>query len=431
MTIQSIATSAVVETMDRPNPFVSHPLPQPLTPQPGEPLSRASASFTHAPTTIQARADSTARHVSRTATSYRPARRFDRRPMIALLIAAHNEEMVLTNTVRSAIRAGMPRRDIYVVDDNSSDSTSAIARDLLGAGNVVRVDRSGKGLALSKAAKHFGLTRRYQWIHIADADGGFAPDYFAVFRSHLDIKYAAATGYIKSLPGGAVSKYRVFEYTIGLEIHRRFQALTDTVTVIPGPTSCFRADVFSQVDFANHSLTEDFDVTLQIHRKKLGRIQFITKAVAYTQDPMTVQDFVKQITRWYRGLMQGIRTHRIGWRMQRIDAYLTYQLAQNLLFFASYFLIAPLIAIAKGEPGVLAIVFLYDAVLTAGMTVAVAAYTRRWDILSAFPHIYALRWVSLAVFLRAVVEVSLMGKYRDSGGAWNSVARYQQPTPTA
>lgn len=350
---------------------------------------------------------------------------FSRRPMLALLIAAHDEEMVLENTILSAIRAGMQRRHIYVVDDNSADRTSEIARRLLGRDNVIKVGRSGKGLALTKASVHFQLPRRYRWIHIADADGGFAPDYFTVFRRELRVKYAAATGYIRSLPGGPISQYRVFEYTIGMDIHRRFQALTHTITVIPGPTSCFRSDVFGKVDFANDSLTEDFDVTIQIHRQKLGKIQFIPQAVAYTQDPKTLKDFVKQITRWNRGVMQGIRRHGVGRQLNRLDAYLSYQVLQNMTFFLSYGLLMPFLAIANSSLAVVAITFLYDVAITAFMAVAVAARAQRWDILAAFPHIYVLRWVSVAVFLRAFTEVILLGRFRDTNGTWNSAQRYK------
>lgn len=359
--------------------------------------------------------------------AYSSVNAFRRRPMLCLLIAAHNEELVLENTVRSAMRAGMQRQHIYIVDDNSTDRTSEIAASLVGPGNVIKVSRSGKGLALTKASKHFQLTRRYRWIHIADADGAFAPNYFTVFRSRLRVRYAAATGYIKSLPGGPVSQYRVFDYTIGLEIYRRFQSATGTITVIPGPTSCFRADVFGKLNFANDSLTEDFDATLQLYRKGLGRIQYIMDAVAYTQDPLTVRDFYKQITRWFRGLMQGVRSHRIGRQLTRIDAYMSYQLVQNFAFFASYFIIVPLAAIIAQSPAIIAATFLYDVVLTALLTVAVAAYTRRWDILGAFPHIYILRWLTMFVFLKAVWEVTILGRFRGAGGSWTSVKRYQQP----
>lgn len=345
--------------------------------------------------------------------------------MLALLIAAHNEELVLENTIRSALRAGMTREHIYVVDDNSSDRTSEIARSVLGPHNVIKVGRSGKGLALSKANKHFNLTRRYRWIHIADADGSFSPDYFKIFRKQLRVKYAAATGYVRSLPGGPISQYRVMEYTVGQEIHRRFQALTHTITVIPGPTSCFRADVFARVDFANKSLCEDFDVTLQIHRKKLGKIQFIPQAIAYTQDPQNMADFTKQITRWNRGVLQGVRRHGIGRKATRLDAYLSYQVAQNLMFFASYALVVPFLALTRNSAEVVALTFLYDVCITAVITLAVAMRAHRFDILAAFPHIYAFRFVSLFVFLKAFMEVIVLRRFKHSSGAWTTVQRYK------
>ncbi|HUS26043.1 MAG TPA: glycosyltransferase family 2 protein [Nevskiaceae bacterium] len=349
-----------------------------------------------------------------------------RRPaksMLALLVAAHNEEMVIEQTLRSAIRAGMRTEDIYVVDDNSGDNTSALARGILGPNNVIKVRRSGKGLALTKAARKFRLTKRYRWIHIADADGGFAPDYFNVFRRELRVSYAAATGYVRSLPGSNISEYRVFEYTIGMELHRRFQAAVHVVSVIPGPSSCFRADVFEQLDFANRSLTEDLDVTLQLHRKRLGKVQFIPKAVAYTQDPQNIQDFIKQITRWNRGIVQAIKRHKIGLHRQRIDVYLSYQVLQNMLFAANYLLVVPYLAWRRESWGIVSAAFVFDIALTFGLTFIVAVRAHRKDILSAFPVIYILRWVTMIVFLRACVEVFILGRFKVSDGVWNTAGR--------
>ena len=351
-----------------------------------------------------------------------------KKPMIALLIAAHDEELVIEQTIRSAIRAGQSAKHIYVVDDNSTDDTSLIATHILGAKNVLRVGRSGKGLALTKGAKHFDLVNRYAWIHIADADGGFVRDYFKIMRSSLNPKFAAATGYVRSLPSGSVGQYRVFEYTLGQELHRRFQALTHTVPVIPGPTSVFRADVFAKVNFANKSLTEDFDVTLQIHRQKLGRIQFISRAVAYTQDPRNIRDFTKQITRWNRGMLQSITRHRIGRRVNRIDAYLSYQIIQNFLFLASFLIILPVACLYYGSWNTLALAFLTDIGLMLVLTALTALKAGRYDIISAFPQIYLMRAVTLAVFTRAFFEIVVLRKFRTSEGIWNTAGRRYKNT---
>jgi cellulose synthase/poly-beta-1,6-N-acetylglucosamine synthase-like glycosyltransferase len=342
---------------------------------------------------------------------------------LALLIAAHDEELVIEQTIRSAIRAGMEPRHIYIVDDNSSDKTSKIATSIVGPHNVLRVGRSGKGLALTKAAHEFDLVNRYNWIHIADADGGFAEDYFKIFRNTLRSKYAAATGYVRSLPGSSIGQYRVFEYTLGMELHRRFQAMTHTITVIPGPTSCFRSDVFAKLNFANKSLTEDFDVTIQIHRQKLGKIQFIPKAVAYTQDPRNIADFTKQITRWNRGIMQGIKRHHIGFRRSRIDAYISYQILQNFMLIANYGFVLPYLAHKAHSLDVLAIAFLMDVTLMLSLTFLTAMKANRKDILSAFPQIYLYRWLTLYVFLKSFIEVIIFRKFKASEGIWGTAGR--------
>jgi poly-beta-1,6-N-acetyl-D-glucosamine synthase len=334
------------------------------------------------------------------------------RRKLALVIPAHNEEVVLGSTIASAIAAGQLARDIFVVDDNSSDRTAEIATALVGHENVLSVPQSGKGRAIEQLVRTFTLTQRYEWIHIADADGVFAKDYFAIFRRALQKTDAvAATGYIRSLPGGWISKYRVYEYTVGLEIMRRIQNWLGVITVMPGPTSAFRSNIWDKLDFAVDSLTEDFEVTLQIHRQKLGKIAYIPRAKTFTQDPKNLHDYVKQITRWYRWNFRGMQRHGIGRRMQRIDAYITYILFEQFLFLAELVTI-PTIAITDHAPFLIAIAFLSDLTVFLATTMWVAALNRRADILEAFPLFYLLRFANLFIFLKAFVEVIILRKYQ-------------------
>ncbi|HSE29572.1 MAG TPA: glycosyltransferase family 2 protein [Candidatus Saccharimonadales bacterium] len=353
-----------------------------------------------------------------------------RKNTLCLLISAHNEEQVLEYTLRSAIAAGMKPSDIYVVDDFSNDKTSAVAKSVLGRENVMRVKRSGKGLALTKAARKFDLVERYKWIHLADGDGSFSSNYFKVFRKNLRVSNAAATGYIRSLKGSIVGQFRVVEYAIGMDIVRRFQDLAGIISIIPGPTSCFRSDVFRQVAFNTGALAEDFDVTLQIHRKNLGTIQFIEEAVAYTQDPLTFRDFVKQIHRWNKGVLQGLFTHKIGTKISKLDAYLSYQVGLNLAMFTSYVVVMPIIAAERGFAEIIAATFMIDVIVAAVVAAFAAMRSNRWDIFNAFPHLYIYRWVSLLVFIWCFVEVVILGRDRSKHGkkvlAWEGVKRRAQ-----
>lgn len=353
-----------------------------------------------------------------------------KRSKVALLIAAHNEELVLENTIRSAIKAGQHKKNIFVVDDNSSDTTSEIARKLIPSENVIKVGRSGKGLALMRGTEHFNLTKRYEWVHIADADGAFSSDYFKVLRSELDPANAAATGYIKSLPGGIISQCRVYEYAIGMELMRRFQNIFGVIPIIPGATSCFRSDVFERVDFNSGSMTEDFDVTVQIHREKMGKIQFIPEMTAFTQDPKDLDDYMKQVNRWNRGFMQVIRRHNLGMKLFAIDSYISYQLFVSFFYIINFALWIPFLVISSGNLALLAVIFVSDVIFTFGMVVAAAGASRRWDILGAFPHIYGMRWLNMALFVKAVVEVFILGKFKVSNGLWDTAGRRYKPTAT-
>ena len=128
---------------------------------------------------------------------------------MALIIPGHNEALVIQDTIKSAINAGQPIQDIYMVDDNSDDGTAKLAQTVLKPNHVLSVTRSGKAGAIMKALKYWDIANNYEWVHIADADSMFESHYFAEFTSHLDPKkYAAATGYVKSLKSNWISKYR-------------------------------------------------------------------------------------------------------------------------------------------------------------------------------------------------------------------------------
>jgi len=338
-----------------------------------------------------------------------------RRKKLALLIPAHNEELVLEATVRSAVRAGQNIRDIYIVNDGSKDDTENIARRLVGLSNTISIQQSGKAMALKKGADHFGITKKYNWIHIADADGGFDPRYFNTLRRELRVMYPAATGYVKSMPGSLIGAFRVVEYTWGMEFIRRFQAWFGLISVIPGPTSIFRADVFDTIEFGHKLLTEDFDFTLQLHRQKLGYIQFIPQAKVQTQDPGTFKDYVKQIKRWNRGTWQIIRFRKIGFGFQRIDAYLMFQIIQNFLFFTVYAIVLPFLAIHSHAFTLVAVSFLYDVGLYWLIVGFAAHYTRRYDILFAFPFLYIFRLVSIGIFMWTFMEVIVLRRWKPTG----------------
>jgi cellulose synthase/poly-beta-1,6-N-acetylglucosamine synthase-like glycosyltransferase len=346
---------------------------------------------------------------------------------LVLLLPAHNEELIIAETIRSAVAAGQPKHDIYVVNDNSSDKTEEIAIRMLGQNNVLTVGRSGKALAVKKAIDHFNLVSQYTWLHIADADSIFSQDYFRHYRSKLDPqKYAVAVGFVQSLRGNWISTYRALTYTYSQQVARRVQSHLGMISVFPGPITCFRTDIIKDLEFGGSSLTEDFDITLQVHRKKLGKILFIPKAVNFTQDPQSLSDFCKQNMRWQRGFFQGVKKYGIGLHGQRIDISLGYQMLQTLLFLVLLFVWLPYAIIVTGNWMIIPVVVAVDIILNGTIALFSSVAAKRWMLIGALPYFYFLRWIETGIYVKAFFEVIVMKRFQEEIIGWSTAGRRYQ-----
>ncbi len=355
-----------------------------------------------------------------------------RQKKMALLLPAHNEELIIATTIRSAILAGQKKRDIYVVDDASTDATKFIAIKILGSANVYSVKRSGKALAVKKAIKKFKIIKGYEWLHVADSDSVFSPNYFRIFRKKLDSKkYAVAIGFVQSLRGNWISSYRAFSYTYGQHFYRRIQSMLGMVSVFPGPVTCFRTDILSKLDINGHNVTEDFDITLQVHRKKLGKVIYIPKAVNYTQDPQSYSDFCKQSMRWYRGFFQGIREYKIGLRAQKIDIGIGFQLLQTILFFFQVLVLYPIILAYTHRWLMIPIAISIDFIVTSFLTILSAFALKRWSLLGILPYFYFLRVTEIVLYFTAFIEIYVLKRFVSGAQGWSTEGRRYKLDSTA
>ncbi len=353
----------------------------------------------------------------------RPPKTYRPRRKLALLLPGHNEELIIAATITSAIKAGQKKRDIFVVNDASTDATRKIATELLGRENVLNVQRSGKALAVKKAIKKFNIRKDYQWLHVADADSVFAPNYFRIYRRKLSKDYVVAIGFVQSLRGNWISTYRAFSYTYGQHLYRRLQSVLGMVSVFPGPVTSFRTDILSKLEIDNNNVTEDFDITLQVHRKRLGKILYIPQAINYTQDPQTFSDFCKQSTRWYTGFFQGIQEYRIGLQRQRIDVGIGFQILQTVFFLVQVFILFPIVMISTHHWLAIPLAITTDFILTSVITIISAIAIRRWTMLGILPYFYFLRVAELVLYFTAFFKVLAFRSHKKATHGWATEGR--------
>jgi len=164
------------------------------------------------------------------------------------------------------------------------------------------------------------------------------------------------------------------------------------------------------------------------NKSKLGKIKFIETAIARTQDPHDLKNYIKQITRWNRGNLQLFVRNKMWRKVTRVNSFITYQVLQNMLFATMYGVALPILSLLTGSLYFIAVTFVIDVLTIIGFALYTAMRTKRFETLTSFPLTYFLRWVQLVVFVKCFFEVVVLRRYRISHGSWETVARIEQRT---
>lgn len=337
---------------------------------------------------------------------------------VSLLIPAHNEELVIEDTILGALAAGVKRRDIYVVDDSSTDRTFKLAKAALGEKNTLRVKRSGKAGSLTQAIEHFKLGRRYDWIQMIDADSVFSPDYFTEIRKCFRPGVVAVIGQVKSLENNWLTSFRTFEYTIGHDFYKYIQSLFNMIAIMPGPATCLSTKILPKITFATDTLTEDFDLTIQIHHQKLGRIAYAPSALSFTQDPSTLSGYIRQVNRWYTGFFQVLKKYRVGTKLRKIDLLLIF-LAIDGVFYAFEIVVLSILSLIRDHNLNFMLIFAVDFIVLSILVIYAALRTGRLDVILPLPLYYIIRVINLVLFIWAPIKVYLIERSL-SKVSWNT-----------
>ena len=229
-------------------------------------------------------------------------------PKVSVIIPAYNEEKVLKKTLESMVETQYPRKEIIFVDDGSTDGTLDIAREFKNQITVLHKENGGKASALN-----YGLVyAKGEIIVIVDADTIIGRNSLKEIVKGFEVNehVAAVAGNIKVRNRvNWITKCQALEYLTGIQVIRRAFDSFGSITVVPGALGAFKKECISGTgSYGKETIVEDFDQTIKL--LKAGLItQGSIKAVAYTEAPATLGDFVKQRKRWYRGNIQVLKRH--------------------------------------------------------------------------------------------------------------------------
>lgn len=234
---------------------------------------------------------------------------------VSVIIPAHNEEAVIEATLRSVLAVFRPE-DVFVHCDGCTDETVPICRRYLPAANVIDNRKNvGKSKGLENTLNRYIYPRGYVYVTIIDADTTVDPRFLISTLKVLRKKDVACTvGQVKSrwYANNLVSVYRTFLYVLWQLLYKRLQSVTNSITIASGCSTTWKTRVLRQLTFDHQMSTEDFSLTMQVHRKRLGKIKYVSSAIVWTQDPFSVRSYRKQIYRWDRAWWESVRKYQVG-----------------------------------------------------------------------------------------------------------------------
>lgn len=107
------------------------------------------------------------------------------RPEVTAIVAAWNSENTIERCVQSILTQRGVSVELILVDDCSTDATSALATELSAGCQQMRVLRTRSNCGPS-AARNVGIeAARGDWIAVVDADDDILPDRFATMRAFV------------------------------------------------------------------------------------------------------------------------------------------------------------------------------------------------------------------------------------------------------
>lgn len=260
----------------------------------------------------------------------------------AVMIAARNESAVISDLLGSIKMQNYPQEliDIYVIADNCTDDTAAIARNA-GATVFTRFnsEQVGKGYALDYGLKSIWKEfpgKGYEAYFVFDADNVLDVNYFREMSATFDGGAKASTSYrnSKNFDSNWISAGYGIWFLREAKFLNQARLTLNTSCAVSGTGFFIAADILENAGgWKWHLLTEDIEFSASSITDGI-RIAYCPTAVLYDEQPTTFRDSWNQRFRWAKGfyqvfwhyaggLFKGIFKNERGYRFACYDMLMT------------------------------------------------------------------------------------------------------------
>lgn len=222
----------------------------------------------------------------------------------ALLIPAHNEEMILGTLLKSLSQLTYPkeRYRVYVIADNCTDHTADLARQFEGTQVYERFnqEKRGKGYALSWMWQQLAESQQvYDAYVVLDADSVVIPTFLHAMNNELQLGANAlqACYTVLNATESTSTALRWIALTLMNHVRPLGRSGLGCSTMLTGNGMCFSHELLQRYPWQAFGLTEDYQyyLTLVQHGE---RVAYVPEAVVSAEMPVTFEQMRTQDVRW-------------------------------------------------------------------------------------------------------------------------------------
>lgn len=250
---------------------------------------------------------------------YRPKHGTGYRPSVAIIVPAYNE-VDIARTLVACLTVNYPKQllRVVVVDDKSSDNTLAricgVAMEYPELVVVPHEVNGGKRRAMATGINHAGDAEIYVFI---DSDSQVTPDAVtSLVQYFTDGDVGAVAGHtdVANTQRNLLTRMQAMQYYIAFRIYKSAEALFGSVMCCPGCFSAYRRTAVTYViepwlnqTFLGKPSTFGDDRSLtNFVLQRSWRVLYAPDAVATTNVPEHLRQFLKQQLRWKKSWLREI-----------------------------------------------------------------------------------------------------------------------------
>ncbi len=231
------------------------------------------------------------------------------KPFVSILVPAHNEESVISNTIETIFSLDYPNYEVIVIDDRSTDNTATVIKSLENkySGKLKTLIRNkndfpGKSAVLNDALQ----LAKGEAILVFDADAQIEKNFLTNLVYELkqpDVGAVQARKVLKNSETNWLTKCQNNEMTIDTSCQVSRNAVKGAVE-LRGNGELIKRQALEDVGgWNNYTITDDLDLSTKLHIKGWD-VRFCKDTIVYEEGIMYLSPLYRQRRRWLEGTIR-------------------------------------------------------------------------------------------------------------------------------